>query len=153
MPISTRWWLHGITCIPSTGKVVMANPKWKRSDFYQLDTVEYRPESGRVRVRFRNNEIGEATTEELWRNRPGQPDWSKVTVDPHTHGAILVPTLPGHPTIEGEIAEIPGDMLRAVTDVDYRAHIANRVARWAKRIGQELAGLREQRGLTQQAVA
>src|SRR5262249_34963390 len=101
------------------------NPKWKRGDFYQLDTVEYRPESGRVRLRFRNNDIGEATTEELWRNRPGQPDWSKVTVDPETHGAILVPTFPGHPTLEREIAEIPGDLLRAATDVDYRAHVAN----------------------------
>jgi DNA-binding XRE family transcriptional regulator len=66
---------------------------------------------------------------------------------------LLVPTIPGHPTTEGDIAEIPGDVLRAATDVDYRAHLANRIARRAKVVGRQLAHLREERGLTQKAIA
>jgi DNA-binding XRE family transcriptional regulator len=127
--------------------------RWKREGFFLLEAVEYRPESGRARVRYRNQDVGEALVEALWRNRPGRPDWGKVRIDPQTHGALLVPTHPGHPTTEGDVAEIPGDVLRAATDVDYRAYLANRLARRAKEIGQRLAQIREARGLTQKTLA
>lgn len=131
-----------------------AYSKWKRGEFFLLDTVNYRPESGQVQIRFRNNDLREAPIDSLWRGRTqGRPDWSKVSVDPDTRSALLVPTLPGHPAIEGEIAEIPSDVIRAATDVDYRAHVANRAARWAKRIGRKLAEARQAQGQTQQAVA
>jgi DNA-binding XRE family transcriptional regulator len=124
-------------------------PRWRRSGFFRLDAVEYQPEERLVRVRFGNGDVGEVAAAVLWRDRPGKPDWPKVRIDPDTCGALQVPTLPGHPTREGELAELPGDVIRAAADVDYRAHVARRAATWARRVGREVARLREERGWTQ----
>jgi DNA-binding XRE family transcriptional regulator len=115
--------------------------------------VEFLPASAKVRLRFGNGDVGEAAAQALWQDRPGLPDWVGVRIEPETGAALLVPTVPGHPTREGDVAEIPGDVIRAATDVDYRAFVARRAARWAKEWGQKLARLREERGLSQQQVA
>ena len=127
--------------------------KWQRSDFFILDAVEYRPEVDKVGVRFRNRDVGEVATGVLWSERPGLPDWNKVCIDPATRSALLVPTLPQHPRIEGAIAEIPSDVIRVAIDEDFRNYMADRAAEWTRTIGQWVAALRKSRGLTRQAVA
>lgn len=127
--------------------------KWNEGSYFQLETVDYRPETGTLRVRYRNQDVGEAEAQALWHGRPGLPNWTRVQIDPENNGAILVPTVPGHPTIEGETAEIPGDVIRAITDVDYRALVAKEEARYAKQLGGRLSRLRKARGLSQKAAA
>jgi DNA-binding XRE family transcriptional regulator len=127
--------------------------KWKRGDFFLLGKVTYLPDSKRIRIWFENHEVGETSAQVLWGSRPGQPDWPRVSVDSATRAALLVPTIPGHPTLEGETAEIPADVIRVATDVDYRAYVTRRAADWAKRVGRELAQIRESRGFSQEALA
>src|SRR5260370_6850745 len=100
-----------------------AKKKWQRSDFLIIEAVDYRPEVDQVRVRFRNRDVGEITSSALWRGRPGQPDWNNVAIDPATRSALLVPTLLGHPTTEGPIAEIPSDVIRVALDADFRNYM------------------------------
>ncbi len=128
-------------------------PKWERSDFLLLDAVDYCPDPGLVRVRFRNQDVGEIQAVALWRDRPGLPDWSRVHIDPATHSTLLVPTLAGHPTLEGETAAIPSDVLRAGLDEDYRAHLARLAKSWAEQTGRQLAQMCQARGLSPAAVA
>lgn len=127
--------------------------KWDRGDYFQLETVEYQPETGTLRIRFRNQEVGETAADVLWRGRPGLPNWSQVRVDPENNSAILVPTVLGHPTVEGEAAEIPGDVIRAATDVDYRALVAKEEAVYAKQLGSRLTRLRKARRLSREEAA
>jgi DNA-binding XRE family transcriptional regulator len=101
-----------------------------------------------VRVWYENHEVGEAPAHVLWDGRPGQPEWRKARVDPETRGALLVPSRPS-----GEVAEIPSDVVRAATDVDYRAYVSRRAAAWAKRVGLTVAQLREARGMSQKKLA
>lgn len=103
--------------------MLTTEPRWMRGDYFLLDAVAYDPGSNEVRVRFRNGDSVTAPVRDLWATRPGRADWSQVHVDPDTRGALLVPTLSGHPTLEGEIAEIPGDVIRRATDLDYRAYV------------------------------
>jgi DNA-binding XRE family transcriptional regulator len=127
--------------------------KWDQSDFFILDTVEYRPERDQLRVRFRNRDVGEVATSALWRDRPGQPNWNEVAIDPATRSAILVPTLSGQPTTEGPIAEIPSDVIRVALDEEFRSYMADRATEWKRTFGQRVAALRKSRGLTRAAVA
>jgi hypothetical protein len=103
-----------------------AKQKWRRSEFLIIEAVDYRPEVDEVRVRFRNGDVGELATSALWNERPGRPDWKNVAVDPATRSALLVPTVPGHPTTEGLIAEIPSDVIRVALDEDFRNYMAEK---------------------------
>jgi DNA-binding XRE family transcriptional regulator len=127
----------------------MANkPGWKRGDFFLLGAVQFFPDSELLRFSYENHEVGEAPAHVLWNGRPGRPDWSRARVDPETRGALLVPTLPS-----GEETEIPSDVIRAATDLDYRAYVTRRAALWAQRVGRKIAELRESHRLTQQQLA
>lgn len=125
-----------------------SRPAWNRPGFFLLNEVEFLPASKTIRIYYENHEVGEAPAHVLWNGRPGKPDWARMRVDPETRGALLVPTLAG-----GAEAEIPSDVLRAATDVDYRANVALRAAMWAKRVGQKIARLRRARGLSQRRLA
>jgi hypothetical protein len=107
----------------SNAQTASSTPKWMSGDYFLLDAATYHQAADRLQVRFRNADSVEIPTAELWRNRPGRPDWQRVRIDPETHGAILVPTEPGHPTTEGETAEIPGDMIRLAADSNYRKYV------------------------------
>jgi len=51
------------------------------------------------------------------------------------------------------VEEIPGDVIRMMTNADYRAYMVRLASRWADRIGRHLALIRKARGFTQKAVA
>jgi hypothetical protein len=102
-----------------------------RGDYFLMERVEYHPHDDRLSVRFRNADEVEIPGAALWRDRTGQPDWKLVKIDSVTQGALLVPTLPGQPTLEGETAEIPGDVIRAATDAEFRTYIESLAAQRA----------------------
>src|SRR5438128_7477215 len=130
------------------GTVMASKSEWKRGGFFLMDAVEFLPASETLRIFYENHEVGEAPAHVLWNGRPGKPNWSKTRVDPETRGALMVPTLPG-----GDETEIPSDVIRVATDVDYRAYVAGRVALWAKRVGRRIARMREGRGMSQRHLA
>ena len=131
----------------------MANQhRWQRGDFFLLHSVQYVPKTRKLRVCFENFDVGEAPVHALWGGRSGEPDWKRVRIHEETRGALLVPTR-GPKAGARELAEIPADVVRAATDVDYRAYCARRAAAWAKRIGREITRLREKQGLTQESLA
>ena len=121
--------------------------RWNQGDFFLLDSARYQGESESVWLRFRNRDVYQISCSTLWQNREGRPHWNRLRVDPETHGALLVPGS------QREMHEIPGDVIRMVTDADYRAYVVKLASRWADRIGRHLAGIRKARGLTQKAVA
>jgi DNA-binding XRE family transcriptional regulator len=125
-----------------------SKPGWKRGDFFLLDAVQFIPDRDLLRISYENHEVGETPAHVLWNGRPGRPDWSRARIDPDTRGALLVPTLPN-----GEEAEIPSDVVRAATDLDYRAYVTRRAALWGQRVGRKIAELRQTHRLTQQQLA
>jgi len=121
--------------------------KWSQGKFFLLDFAKYRPGSNQVLLRFRNGDAFEISCLKLWQKRRGMPLWNRLRIDPETRGALLIPTS------EGDLEEIPGDVLRMMTNANYRAYVVRLASRWAGNIGRHLAALRKARGLTQQAVA
>jgi DNA-binding XRE family transcriptional regulator len=55
--------------------------------------------------------------------------------------------------LQGQVEEIPGDVIRITTNADYRAYIVKLASRWADQIGKNLAAIRKARGLTQKSAA
>ena len=123
-------------------------PAWNRGDFFLLDAVQFLPASAKLRVWYENHEVGEAPAHILWNGRAGEPDWQRASVDAETRGALLVPRRPS-----GDVVEIPSDVVRAATDVDYRAYVSRKAAAWAKRVGGAVAQLRLKKGISQERLA
>lgn len=71
------------------------------------------------------------------------PDWAALTFDSQE---IAVPTQ------EGEV-DIPWSMIRALTDKDFAAHLADVAAEQARQIGLRIRELREQRELSSKELA
>src|SRR5438067_10153504 len=122
-----------------------SKPAWHRGDFFLLDAVQFLPAQGKLRIWYENHEVGEALAHILWNGRAAEPDWQRASVDAETRGALLVPTRPS-----GDVVEIPSDVVRAATDVDYRAYVSRRAAAWAKRVGRTIAELRQEKCISQE---
>ncbi len=121
--------------------------KWNQGSYFLLDSARYLSGSESVSIRFRNRDEFHIRASSLWQNRPGKALWNRIRVDPETHGALLIPS-PG-----GELQEIPGDVIRMVTNADYRAHVVRLASDWADQIGRHLSAFRKARGLTQKSLA
>jgi DNA-binding XRE family transcriptional regulator len=124
-----------------------AKRKWDEGRFFLLEEAAFEPESGQVRVRFVNGDSVEVPCLTLWQDRPQKPLWERLRVDAKTRGSLLVPTR------QGTREEIPGDVIRMMSDAAYRAYIVRLASLWAQRVGRHLATLRKARGLTQKVVA
>jgi hypothetical protein len=122
--------------------VTKGRPMWNRGSFFLLDSARYLGRSESVWLRFRNHDVYQVPCSILWQNRPGQPLWNRLRVDPETHGALVIPTS------QGEQEEIPGDVIRMATNADYRVYVVGLASRWADHIGRHLAGIRKARGFT-----
>jgi DNA-binding XRE family transcriptional regulator len=72
-------------------------------------------------------------------------DWSKMRIG-ETHDLLEVP-------VGGDLMEIPWDRIRSVADPDFRAHLADRAADRACRIGGRLRAMRLEANLTRAALA
>ncbi len=120
--------------------------KWEEGAFFILDAFEYRPVPGTAWLRFKNRDTCELPVGTLWHGRSGRPDWRRARIDPQSPDVLLVPTFATHPAIEGSLAEIPGDVIRSLTDDDYRA-FTQRLAAQAKRRAQPNISRRPRRRL------
>ncbi len=125
---------------------------WSRGDYFLIHDARYLPRYGRVRVWYENFDVGEAPVHALWADRAGRPDWQRLQVDPETRGALLVPIKGQNGSTRNRV-EIPSDVVRAATDVDYRAFLARQAADWARRVGRELVKMRVRRGWTKDKLA
>jgi hypothetical protein len=97
--------------------------KWDTGVFFSLDAFEFRSASNTAWLRFQNGETCEVPVRHLWRGRSGKPDWERAHIHPEISDVLLVPTVPGHPAVEGLVAEIPSDVIRKLTDAEYRKYV------------------------------
>jgi DNA-binding XRE family transcriptional regulator len=74
-----------------------------------------------------------------------KPNWTKMLVS-ETGDVIEVPT-------NSDAIEIPWDRIRAIADPDFRAHLADRAAERARRIGARVRTMRLETGMTRVAIA
>jgi DNA-binding Xre family transcriptional regulator len=120
----------------------MSTPKeWGTREYQNMVSAERRGD--RLRVRFKD---GTCVTVEADRLLPADApgaDWTAISVTPFE---IRVPTATG-------AVEIPWSTIRALTDMDYSAHLAAAAEEQARKVGQRLRELRERRGLTGKEVA
>ena len=72
-------------------------------------------------------------------------DWPKLRIGP-TGDTIEVPA-------NDTVIEIPWDRIRALADPDFRAHLSDRAAERARRIGGRIRAMRLKAGLTRAALA
>lgn len=73
------------------------------------------------------------------------PDWAKLRIG-ETEDVLEVPAA-------DTVIEIPWDRIRSLADPDFRAHLADRAAERARRIGGRIRAMRLEAGLTPAALA
>jgi DNA-binding XRE family transcriptional regulator len=73
------------------------------------------------------------------------PDWAKMRIG-ETGDVLEVPTL-------DTVVEIPWDRIRSLADPEFRAHLTDRAADRARRIGRRIRAMRLESGLTPAALA
>jgi DNA-binding XRE family transcriptional regulator len=78
-------------------------------------------------------------------SRGAPPDWAGLRIG-ETGDVLEVPA-------SDRVLEIPWDRIRALTDPEFRAHLADRAAERARRIGGRLRAMRLAAGLTPVALA
>ena len=93
--------------------------KWRRGSFFLLREAEFHSKPNRVRVLFDDGDVLELACRVLWQGRAGKPLWNELRIDGTTRGCLLVPTQ------EGAVEEIPGDVIRATRDEEFRAYLSS----------------------------
>jgi DNA-binding XRE family transcriptional regulator len=127
---------------------------WNRAAM-RFASVGYLSRQRMLAVTFENGDHFIVATESILpvsnngkSSRPGaagHPDWSKMRVG--EMGDVLeVPA-------SGDMIEIPWDRIRSVADPDFRAHLADRAAERATKIGARIRAMRIEAGLTRDKLA
>ncbi len=96
-------------------------------------------------VRFGDGEVVSFSVEHLPPTRKGAR-WAEATVEDGAH--VHVPVAAGQGDRGGDSTDLPWDTLRALSDPQFAAEMAQAAARNALRVGATLRTLRRQRGLT-----
>ncbi len=118
--------------------------QWNRAAM-QFSACRYLPQQGMLDVSFRNGDRFQVPIEALVQSPLPSSSWERLRIG-ETQDVL---ELPGRDSI----TEIPWDRIRCVADPEFRAHLADQAAHSARRIGQRLRELRQESGLTQEAIA
>jgi DNA-binding XRE family transcriptional regulator len=111
----------------------------------QFETVRYLPRERALAVSFVNGDRFEVPVEALLKRDGGNATWTRLRIA-ETRDVLEVP-------VGENTTEIPWDRVRCIADPAFRRHLANQAAKSARRVGSRLRYLRQQSGLTQEAVA
>lgn len=117
---------------------------WNDHKYTAIAEAMYDPARDALTVRFWD---GDCVTVSAWRllgRGDRYPDWAHMEVIDGMHVSIPTPREP---------IELPGFMIRSVTDPIFAAHLARQAEESARRVGNKLKELRQARGLTAQQVA
>ncbi len=116
-----------------------------RHDYETLASVTYdAPERGLV-VQFGDGDVVRLSVDRLPPTRKGAR-WEQAIVEEGQH--IHVPVDAGRGERGGDTTDIPWDTIRALSDPQFAAEMAQAAAHNALRVGVTLRTLRRQRGLT-----
>jgi DNA-binding XRE family transcriptional regulator len=118
--------------------------RWEVPGYAQIVRADARPD-GRLTVLFSDGSSVETDGKRLLPPEAKEPRWDAIKVDEYGD-FIFVPTA-------GDAIDIPADRIRVLSDPAFAEHRAALAQAEAKRIGQRLRVLREQRGLTAREVA
>src|SRR5947208_6684715 len=111
----------------------------------QFSACRYLVQQGVLDVSFRNGDRFQVPVEMLVQPPLPASSWERLRIG-ETQDVL---ELPG----KDSITEIPWDRVRCVADPEFRSHLADQAAQSARRIGRRLRELRQESGLTQEAIA
>lgn len=119
----------------------LTNPSWTRKGYQRIADARY--DAGDLILRFEDGSSATVKAGSLLPSGTSDADWAAMTSDPYE---ISVPTAAGP-------VEIPWSTIRALTDSEYSAHLANVAEEQARQIGLRIRELREQRHLSNKELA
>jgi transcriptional regulator with XRE-family HTH domain len=119
----------------------VANPPWTHMGYQRIAAARY--DNGELRVRFEDGSSATLKATSVLPSGTSGVAWDALSVDPYE---ISVPTAGGP-------VEIPWSTIRALTDSQYSAHLANVAEQQARQIGLRIRELREQRQLSSKELA
>ncbi len=122
--------------------------RWSTSDYLQIVTANYDPESGSVAVVFGDGDNAVVATTRLAPRGPRELDWRCLTVEDSSY--LHIPALPD---ANRDAADIPSFDIRALSDAEFAAHLDYAAREAARRVGERVRMLREARGLSVEDVA
>jgi len=115
--------------------------KWDAKEYRRMVSASYR--DGRLVVLFEDGTWVDLQAEPVLPPDARGAQWERLSVSPLE---ITVPT-------EGGDVEIPWSTVRALTDRQYSAHLADAAGDEARQIGQRIRALRESRNLASKDLA
>jgi DNA-binding Xre family transcriptional regulator len=118
-----------------------APAKWDAKEYRRMVSATYR--DGNLLVLFEDGTWVDLRADRLMSPEARGVQWERLSVSPYE---ITVPT-------ENSEVEIPWSTVRAVTDREYSAHLADAADEEARQIGQRIRELRESRNLSSREVA
>lgn len=116
-----------------------------RREYEIITGVQYTASSGELTVRFANGDAVHVVAAQLPASRKGAR-WGEATVEEGLH--IHVPVAAGAGDLGADVTDIPWDVIRALTDPQFAAEMAQAAAQHAREVGATVRTLRRQRGLT-----
>ncbi len=114
-------------------------------DYETLVSITYDAPRRTLIVRFGDGDVLRLPVDRLLPTRQGA-HWEQASVEEGRH--IHVPVAAGQGDRGGDATDVPWDTIRALTDPQFVAEMAQAAARNAVRIGATVRTLRRQRGLT-----
>jgi len=115
--------------------------QWTASGYRRIAGARYH--AGQLTVLFEDGSSATLKTDHLPPSYAKNPLWEALTADTYE---IAVPT-------DGGPVEIPWSTIRALTDSEYSAHLADVAEEQARHIGLRIKELREQRHITSKELA
>ncbi len=138
------------------------NKKWDRSAM-RFASAQYLERQGMLAVKFEDGDHFLLAVESILpaeslaaagragsrrASRPGGGvllDWDKMRIG-ETGDVLEIPA-------DAAVIEIPWDRIRSVADPEFRAHLADRAIEHAQRIGRRIQAMRQEAGLSPEALA
>lgn len=120
---------------------LVAPAKWDTKEYRRMVSASYR--DGKLIVLFEDGTWVDLKADRLIPPETRGAQWERLSVSPYE---ITLPTE------DGEV-EIPWSTVRAVTDKEYSAHLADAAEEEARQIGLRIRELRESRNLTSKDLA
>jgi DNA-binding Xre family transcriptional regulator len=119
----------------------LTRSQWTHQGYQRIAGARY--DAGQLTVQFEDGSSANLKAESLLPSHASDVDWDAMAVDPYE---IAVPSATGP-------VEIPWSTVRALTDSEYSAHLADVAEEQARQIGLRIRELREQRHLSSKGLA
>src|SRR5579875_1359613 len=121
---------------------------WLTDDYLRIVSAHYDADDQKIIVTFGDGDTASITITQLAQHEPLGLDWEHMTVEDNFY--IHIPALAN---ADRGAADIPGFDVRALSDMEFAAHLVRSAQESARRIGERVRTLREAHGLSVGKVA